>query len=190
MRRIFRRVGVALVAVVLGLLSVRMRAEGPGATVHMPQVRGVSFAEEAVNLPEMLRGKVGVLVVGFSRGSREAVTGWGKRLAADYRESPTVVYYEMPVLASVPRILRGFVVGKIKGSVSERERARFVPLMENEAAWRAVAHYKSGDDAYILLVDEQGVVQWQMQGPATDAAFGALKQQIEKLRAGIGQVGR
>jgi hypothetical protein len=29
-----------------------------------------------------------------------------------------------------------------------------------------------------------------MQGTATDAAFGALKQQIEKLRAGIGQVGR
>jgi hypothetical protein len=63
---------------------------------RIPEVHGTSLSNAAVNLPEALKGKVGVLVLGFSRDSREADSAWGKRLAADYRESPTVVYYEMP----------------------------------------------------------------------------------------------
>jgi ATP10 protein len=176
---------------VLAMLLGAMCAISGGQTgVKIPEVKGTSFTDEAVNLPEMLRGKVGVLVVGFSQGSRDAVTGWGKRLAADYRESPTVVYYEMPVLAGVPRMIRGYVVGKIKASVSDRAKPRFVPVMNHEAEWRATANYKSGDDAYVLVVDEGGVVRWQTRGSVTDAAYGAVKEQVETLRAGIGHAVR
>ena len=181
-----RRVGVAACCFV----AMGVRAQGAGEAGRIPEVHGISFAEQAVNLPEILKGKVGVLVVGFSHGSQDQVMGWGKRLAGDYRDSPTVVYYEMPVLASVPRMLRGFVEGKIKDSVPDAARARFVPLLENEAAWRTVAHYKGGDDAYVLVVDEHGVVRWETQGAATDASSGALKERVEALGAGMGQAGR
>ncbi len=183
MNRTLRIAGMYLVFVLnLGVPSGRARAEGSGAAaVRIPEVHGVSFSGEGVNLPDGLRGKVGVLVVGFSRESRDAVTEWGKRLAADYRESPTVIYYEMPMLAGVPRMLRGFVVGKIKDSVPERARARFVPLMENEADWRALAHYKSGDDAYVIVVDERGVVLWQTHRAFSEAAYGAVKVRVEGL---------
>src|ERR1700731_1483593 len=144
-------------------------------SARIPGVHAPSFSNEAVNLPEGLKGKVGVLVLGFSRDSREADSAWGKRLAADYRESPTVVYYEMPVLAAVPRVVRGFVVKSIKASLPASEQARFVVILENEAAWKTVTHYERPDDPYLLVVDNQGSVVWQTQGAVTDAAYAALK---------------
>lgn len=150
--------------------------------VRIPAVHGTTFANAKVDLPDALRGKVGILVVGFSQGSRDAVTTWGKKLASDYYDSPNVLYYEMPMLASVPRFLRGFVEGRIKASVSDRGKPHFLPLTENEGEWRALVHYKNPDDPYLLLVDETGTIRWQTQGPPTDATYAALRQQVESLR--------
>ncbi|MDE3105852.1 MAG: hypothetical protein KGK08_11820 [Acidobacteriota bacterium] len=160
------------------------------ATIRIPQVHATSFAGQPVTLPEMLRGHAGVLVVGFSQGSRTAVEAWGRRLAADYRGAPDVSYYEMPMLAGVPHLLRNFVLGKIKGSVPQPSWPTFVPLLEDEAAWRAAAHYTGGDDAYVMLVDDQGVVRWQSHDAAADAAYARLRQQVESLRSSTGHAPR
>ena len=173
---------------VMALHSVA--AGGQVMNGHIPAVHAPSFSNETVTLPEGLKGRVGVLVLGFSRGSSENSTAWGKRLSADYRESPTVIYYEMPVLAAVPKMIRGFVINQIKSSVSEQERPRFVVLLENEAAWQTLVGYRNANDSYVVVVDDQGVVRWQTHGAPTDAAYGAMKQQVEALRAGMGQGAR
>lgn len=175
------------------VLAIALHCLSAGGQVmqgRIPAVHANSFSNEMVTLPEGLKGKVGVLVLGFSRGSREGTTVWGKRLSADYRESPAVLYYEMPVLAAVPKMIRGFVINQIRSSVPEQERPRFVVLLEDETAWQTLVGYKNADDAYIVVVDDQGVVRWQTHGAATDAAYGAMKQQVEALRAGMGQGAR
>ena len=174
MRRLRRCIFVMfLTAIVAG------SAWSQGARI--PLTHAASLSGDTVNLPEALHGKAAVLVLGFSRGSRVAVTEWGRRLAGEYRGSPTVLYYEMPVLASVPRLLRGFVVRAMKATVPERAQSRFVPLMANEAAWRALVHYSNADDAYVLVVDGNGRVRWVTKGSATDAAMSAVKQHIESV---------
>jgi len=156
---------------------------GHASAQKIPKVHGETLAGTPVNLPESLQGKSGILVIGFAQGSREAVTVWGKKLAADYFDSPSVLYYEMPVLASVPKLMRGFVTGRIKAAVSDRGKPHFIPLTEDEPAWRNLVHYQAADDPYVLLVDGTGMVRWQTQGSATDTAYTALKQQVETLQS-------
>jgi hypothetical protein len=171
------------------LLAMSWLAASEGAiAARIPEVHGTSLSNEPVNLPEALQGKVGVLVLGFSRDSRTADSAWGKRLAADYRESPTVWCYEMPVLAGAPRMIRGLIVKSMKSSVPAGEQARFVVILDNEAAWKTVAHYGRPDDPYVLVVDSQGNVVWQTQGVLTDAGYVALKERVEALRAQLGTV--
>jgi hypothetical protein len=153
------------------------------AAERIPDVHSTSFADQAVNLPAALQGKAaGILVLGFSRGSREAVTGWATKIAADYRTSDVVAYYELPVVASVPGFVRGIVLRSIKSSAPERAHKRIVPITANEAEWRTVVHYSQPDDSYVLVVDGEGNVVWQIQGEPTDAAYAALKQQVESLK--------
>jgi hypothetical protein len=179
-----RRLGLVIGVVLLvqgGLAGAQVQV----GELRIPPFQGTSFADQPVKLPEDLRGKIAVLVVGFTHGSQNAVGGWGKRLAADYRDSPGVVYYEMPVLAGAPRIMLGMIVGKIKGSLPDPVKPHFVPILENQAGWQAVANYKSGDDAYVIVVDGQGVVRWQTHEAVSDAAYAQLRQQVDGARTGV-----
>lgn len=162
-------------------LAATLWQSAPAQTI--PPVHGTTFSGASVNLPDDLPGKAGVLVIGFTQGSRDAVTQWGKRLANDYDATPSVLYYEMPMLASVPKLLRGFVTGRIRSAVSERGKPHFVPLNDHEAEWKTLAHFQSPDDAYLLVVDGRGMVLWQTRGPATDAAYAALKQRVAVAQA-------
>ncbi len=167
-------------SVALAFLSLTMGA----AAQQIPPVHGTTFTGVPVDLPAALQGKAGIFVVGFSQGSRDAVTVWAKRLAPDFYDSPSVLCYQMPVLASVPKFMRGFVEGRIKSSVSDRGKPHFLPISDHEAEWRQLLHYSDAhaDDAYVIVVDEAGRVRWQTQGPPTEATYAAIKQQVETLR--------
>jgi len=149
------------------------------AQVSIPKAQGTTLAGAAVTLPDALKGKVGVLVVGFSHASQGQVEAWGRRLAKDYGQSAGVAYFEIPMLAGAPKMLRGMIVKSMSKSVPEGERPHFLPLMEGEPVWRVAAHYSEPDDAYVLLVNGDGIVEWQTEGDATDAAYATLKRQIE-----------
>jgi predicted transcriptional regulator len=93
------------------------------------------------------------------------------------------MYYQMPVLASVPKFIRGVVVKSIRSSIPEAEQTHFLPMFSDEPEWRKIARYANADDAYVLVVDGDGRVRWQTSGKVTDAEFAALKEQVDALRA-------
>ena len=151
------------------------------AQLSIPKSHGTTLAGAAVTLPEALGESAGIMVVGFSHASQGQVAAWGRRLTADYGQSQNVKYFELPMLAGAPKILRGMIVKKMASTVPQAERPHFLPLMEGEAAWRAVAHYDKPDDAYLMLVNGAGEVQWQTEGDATDAAYAELKKNLQEL---------
>jgi hypothetical protein len=167
---------------------VILGAQVPATTI--PTAKGTTLTGIPVVLPGSLKGKVGVLVVGFTRPSQAQVQAWGKRLAVDYAAASGVVYYEMPVLASAPSLARVTIEEEMKVSLPAAERAHFLPLTQNEAGWLAAAHYVQGDDAYVLLIGGDGVVRWQTQGPVTDANYAELKRKIAEMQAAMAAVAR
>ena len=161
----------------IGLAGLKLHAQAPA--VEIPPVHATALTGEKVDLPSGLNGRVGILVLGFSQGSRDAVAGWGKRLAAEYKASTTVLYYEMPMLESVPGLLRGYVTRKIGESIPDVGKSRFVPVLDHEKDWKKLTGYKGGDDAYVVVVEPAGAVRWKLQGPAADGSFAELKRQVE-----------
>ena len=163
-------------------LLVAEFAVAQSQNARIPRTHGTTFAGNEVTLPDDLRGRVGVLVIGFSKNSGDRCKGWGQRVAGSYGDSRDVSYYQMPVLEGVPKLIRGMVVKGIKSGVPGAEQPHFLPMFSDEAAWRKVAHYANADDAYVLVVDGEGRVRWQTSGTVSDAGFGALKEQVEMLR--------
>ena len=158
---------------------------GAQVPATIPASHGTTLTGVEVVLPGAVKGKVGVLVVGFTKDSKAPVQAWGKRLAADYPDGSGVVYFELPVLASTPALVRVTIEEGMKMSLSATERAHFVPLTENEAGWLAVTHYVQGDDAYVLLIGGDGIVRWQTRGPVTDANYAELKGKIGEMQAAM-----
>lgn len=177
------RASAATAIAVLGVGSLA-RAQPPVTAI--PASHGTTLTGALVVLPDAVKGKIGVLVVGFTKDSKGPIEAWGKRLAADYPDASGVVYYEMPVLASTPALVRVTIEEQMKLSLSAAERAHFLPVTQNEAGWLAAAHYVKGDDAYVLLIGGDGVVRWQTQGPVTDANYVELKAKIAEMQAAMG----
>ena len=147
------------------------------APVSIPELRGTTFAGEEVVLPDALKGRGGVLIVGFSQASREQVAAWGRRLQDDPQRPESLAFYEMPVVASVPKVLRGWVLKKIKDSVSAKGQAHFLPVMDHEAEWKRAAGFGKPGDAYLLVVDGAGRVRWRTQGALSENAYAEAKRQ-------------
>ena len=169
------------IVLVLALLTVGF-ATAEVQSARIPTTHGTSFAGTEVTLPDDFKGKVGVLVLGFSKSSGDVCKGWGHRLAESYRNSHEVMYYQVPVLESVPKLIRGMVLRSMKSGVPETEQAHFMPTFTDEAEWKKIVSYANADDAYVLVVDGYGKVRWQTSGKVTDAWFGALRDQVEALR--------
>ena len=175
MTPLFRRLAILL----LLLPSLTLAAQTPSSQI--PPVSANTLAGEPVRLPADLHGKSAILVLGFAKDARTEVRDWGKRLATDYFTSPTVLYYEMPVVAGVPRLLRGLVMKQIAAEVSDRGKHHFVPITDNEPRWRALAHVTDPNQAYLLLVNASGNVEWTTSGPLTEAAYQAVPRPPPRL---------
>src|SRR5277367_3524181 len=97
----------------LGLLLLFL-AWSPAGLETIPAVHTKSFADTQVDLPADLRGKSGVLVIGFSKQSSQQTKLWNALLLPEYSSDAGVAYYEGAVLADVPAFIRGFVLKQIR----------------------------------------------------------------------------
>lgn len=176
--------GRGLIAVQASALEV---AAAPAESLGvMPSVEGETLAGERVRLPQDLApqaggagvGRTAVLIVGFGREASGAARDWGQRLAADAASLPDTTYFEMPVVAGVPRLLRGSVLRLMSGSVSERGRHHFLPITEQEAAWRALVGFQDAAVPYILVVDDRGAVRWRASGAFSAPLYAELRKHL------------
>lgn len=171
----------------VALLCAFVPAPGQEAE-QVPATHGTTLAGTEVVFPDALKSKVNIVVVGFSHASQEQVANWGRLIAADYGKSAEVSYFELAMLTNMPKMMRGVMIKRLGSNVPFDERSHYIPVLEGEQAWRATAHYDKADDAYVLLVDNKGLVLWQTQGDPTDAAYSNFKQELgKKLRAADAQ---
>ena len=152
----------------------------------IPNLRGTTLSGTTVDFPHDLQGHTSVLIVSFSQSAKDTVTMWFTRLADDYRGSPHVLYYALPDLSGAPGFLRGTIARKIKDSVAEPARSRFVAIMNHDEPWKAATSFSKqtpDDQAWVLLVDGTGTVRAHFATAApTDQSYANFKRQLEQLR--------
>jgi hypothetical protein len=136
-----------------------------------------------VVLPSDLAGRVTVLILGFGRNSADPTTAWEKPTRTSLAHEPGIGFYDMPMLAEVPGMIRPLILRAIRRKVPDVLRPNFVPLTSDEAGWKRAASFDEHepDAAYVLLVDRSGAVQWSTHAAYTPGVFEAMAQEARKL---------
>ena len=138
----------------------------PAATAQsLPNTDEVTLAGDQIHLESALKGNVGVLILGFSKKSEGQVREWTKALLTELSAERSIVIFEMPILESMPRLVRGMAVRSMKNASSPTERQHFLPVFHNEMQWKEVARFSEPDDAYIVVLDREGKIVWREHGP-------------------------
>jgi hypothetical protein len=147
----------------------------------MPRVEGENFAGHKVMLPDDAKGKVAVLVFGFTKASKGPTSAWGEKIFSEFSNQAGFELYQLPVLEDVPRFVRGMVISGMKKGIKENMRDHFVPIFQSESELKNLVSYKEPDDAYLVVLDPSGKIIRQMHGPFSDAAYEQLRKEIQAL---------
>lgn len=145
----------------------------------MLTIEGESLTGNKVSLPEAAKGKVAVLVFGFTKASKTATGAWADKLFADFDAQKGFALYQLPVLESVPGLIRGMVISSMKKGVRDNMRDHFVPILHGEAELKKLVSYKEPDDAYLVILDSVGNITEQKHGPFNDAVYAQLHSGIQ-----------
>ena len=166
------------------LLAVATSATAVNPPEPIPHTKAENGNGRASALPDLLLGRPSVLVVGFSKASREATTFWADRLDRELAASGKPPVVRIAHLQSIPGFMRGLLLGSIKGGVPPEKRDSFWMLFENQDAWKQLMGFGPSDDAYLAVTDPQGRVVWRMHAGADEKAYAAAKgQMLEALAA-------
>lgn len=173
--------GVGLVAMAAGLAA--------GAQM-LPRTEFETLAGGKLTLPEAARGKVELLVVGFSHASSKPTGDWGKAMEKDCAETAGLECYQVAVLEAVPRLFRGMVTGGMKKGIAENKRGRFLLLYHDEDEWKKLTGFGDGDTAYVMVVNGAGEVVWKTSGAAEGARVAEAREQARRAMGGAGGAGK
>ena len=121
-----------------------------------------------------------VLIIGFTKTSRAQTSEWSRRLQPEISKTSAVQVYEVAVIADVPRLMRGFVIGQIRGSVPKAIHSHFLLVKEQADVWRRLAGPGDEDAAYLVLLS-RGEVVWRGTGKLTEVGYQSLIQALKAL---------
>jgi hypothetical protein len=147
----------------------------PGAA--FPHLEGQDLNGQPLALPDAAKGKVAVLVTGFSHASRKATRAWQDRILADSGSDTRLAIYGIANLEPVPGFIRGFVISSIRSKTPDERRPRFLVLLKNTGPLKPANAYddSSPDAAYLIIMDASGEVKWQGHKDLDDASYAEFK---------------
>ncbi len=79
-----------------GTAIVAAQTLRPGTPI--PQIKGTTLEEQAILLPDAVRGKVTLLIITFSKAAGELGRGWNDPFLKDYPQDDKVTSYAIAML--------------------------------------------------------------------------------------------
>lgn len=173
-------------AVLLVFFVLAIVVPGPAtAGTPLPPLPVQTLGGNPLQLPAALPHCPVLLIVGFTRASREQTSAWSRRLGRYDRCTSGAVVYQLAVTEDIPRMFRGMAVSGMRKSVPAALHPRFLLIDGHAQRWRELVGYEDDneDDAYLLLLDTDRSVRWRHGGALDAAAERALQAAIAAVNA-------
>jgi len=179
-----RRNAFCLIACLVLVTRILTSAQDAKATATtMPRVEGETLSGKKILLPDDARGKIALLAIGFSRKGGNATRAWSDRFKKEFGADPRFAVYPVAELEGAPRFVRGMIVGSMRKGTPTADRDRFVTLFQGTEELKRFVGFSTSDEAYLLLLDANGTVQWRGHGLFGEEDYPALQTTARKLAA-------
>lgn len=169
------RVLVAFVAALGFAVAMPLRGE------QMPRITGENLSGKQVSLPSASSGSVAIICIGFSHASQSQLKPWAERATKAFGQNDRVVVYAIAVLEDAPRLVRGMAVHGMRSRVTAQQHDHFIVVYQGESELKRITRFQRPEEAYIVLLDPRGEIQWVSHGPVSDAALQELTDRVRSL---------
>lgn len=147
----------------------------------MPSIQGEDLTGKKAQLPAAARGKVTLVAMGFTYSSRYAVEDWVKRYRAEYGKDPSANFFEVPIIGGMARMGKWFIDSGMRKGTAREDHNNVITVYGSSGDWKKMMGFAKDDDAYLLLLDSEGRVQWKHAGKFDEAEWKVLSAKIRDL---------
>jgi hypothetical protein len=149
----------------------------------MPKLEGEFLTGKKAVLPDDTRGRVTLVTLGFTYDSRWAVEAWIKRWRAEFGSDARTNFYEVPMIDGMARMGKWFIDSGMRKGTPKQDQSNVITVYGGTKPWKDRVGFdaKYEDDAYLILIDAQGVIRWTHRGQTDAAQFDELARAAKAL---------
>jgi hypothetical protein len=148
---------------------------------RMPPLKGDLLSGQPGVLPDLAAGQTRLVILGFSYDSRFQVEAWSEKFRARYGTAKDVTLFEVPMMGSAARLGRWFIDSGMRKNTPPALHGRVMTVYGGNDDWKTRVGFSAPDDAYLVLIDQQGIVRWLAHGPVSEARLQALSVVVDSL---------
>jgi hypothetical protein len=149
--------------------------------LRMPPLKGDLLTGKPGVLPDLAAGQTTLVILGFSYDSRVQVEAWAEKFKARYGAARDVTLFEVPMMGSGARLGRWFIDRGMRKNTPQELHGRVMTVYGGNDDWKARVGFSAPDDAYLVLIDRQGIVRWVAHGAVSDARLQELSAAVDSL---------
>jgi hypothetical protein len=164
--------GLVVAGTLLGLATLawwRLPLKSPPAQIEskgrFPRVAGTNLHRDDIELPRDFGGDLNLVFIAFEQWQQATVDTWIPLAQQLEREYPSLRYYELPTIQTLPGLARTYInEGMRAGIPDSTARERTVTLYLDKAAFRQQLDIPDEREVHVLLVTRDGDIVWRTAG--------------------------
>ena len=159
---------------------------------RLPVLKGQFLSGRDAELPRASSGKVALVAMGFTYKSRFPVEAWGSWYRATIGSRTDVTFFEVPMIGGLATLGRWFIDRGMRSGTPVELHDRVITVYGGTGDWKKRLAYSAEheDDAYLIVLDRDGVVQWLHHGGFDQARADDLRGLLTSLADGPQTDGR
>ncbi len=150
---------------------------------RLPVLKGQFLSGRDVELPRASSGKVALVAMGFTYKSRFPVEAWGAWYRAILGSRTDVTFFEVPMIGGLATLGRWFIDRGMRSGTPAALHEQVITVYGGTDNWKKRVAYAAEreDDAYLIVLDRDGIVQWLHHGSFDEARADDLRELITSL---------
>ena len=150
---------------------------------RFPPLEGQFLAGRDAALPQASSGKVALVAMGFTYASRVPVEAWGGWFRSTVGTRAEVTFFEVPMIGGLATLGRWFIDSGMRRGTPAELHDHVITVYGGTSDWKQRLSHSPGheDDAYLTVLDREGVVRWLYHGPFDRSRADQLRELLTAL---------
>ncbi|MFC1563637.1 hypothetical protein ACFL6G_01815 [candidate division KSB1 bacterium] len=147
-----------------------------------PSMKVKALSGKTVQYPVSLKGKVTLILIAFERNTQEKIDTWMMPFIEKYDKADDVLFYEIPMLKRRWKLMSPVIDRGMRSGIPSERHGNVTTFYGNINKYRKLLNMDDTSDAYVFLLDKNGIIQWHISGSATEERLRLLYEKTESLR--------
>ena len=150
---------------------------------RFPALKGQFLTGRDAVLPQASSGQVALVAIGFTYKSRFPVEAWAEWYRTTIDRKMDVTLFEVPMIGGAATLGRWFINRGMRNGTPAELHDQVITVYGGTGDWKQRLSYSPAhqDDAYLVVLDREGVVRWLHRGGFDISRAAELKALLASL---------